>query len=81
MTVAGMAFGLKIAESATEVRYGFGETPAADEGVLVIPIDDLDAWYVEGVDHRPLAAEWALVKVLRVHRKEGVWPDRAAFYG
>ena len=50
------------------------ETVAADEGVLVIPVDDADTWYVEGV-------EWALIKVLRLHRNEGVWPDRAAFYG
>lgn len=78
--MAGMAFGRKVAESATEVRYAFGETPVADEGVLVIPFEDLDAWYVEGTQDRPISAQWALVKVLRLHRREGGWPEKAAFY-
>ena len=90
--MAGMAFARRVGESATEVRYAFGATPAADEGVLVIPVADVDAWRVEGADDesdvrrddrpddRPLSARWALLKVLRMYRKEGRWPERAAFY-
>ncbi len=82
--MAGMAFARKVAESGVEVRYAFGATPEADEGVLVIPLADLDAWRVEGSDAGPdgwpVSARWALVKVLRVHREEGRWPGTAAFY-
>lgn len=82
--MAGTAFARmlteSVTESVTEVRYAFGATPEADEGVLVVPVADPDAWYVEGTHERPVTAQWALLAVLRRHRREGRWPAQAAFH-
>ncbi|UJP39838.1 hypothetical protein [Cellulomonas palmilytica] len=77
--MGGVAYGRKVDESPDEVRYAFGATPELGEGVLVVPVADLDAWCVQGSPERPLSAQWVLVKALRVRRTSGRWPERVAF--
>jgi hypothetical protein len=76
-----MAFGHKESETADKVRYAFGASADDPEaGVLVIPVADLEAWYVEGRKDRPMSAQRVFGKACRIHRDSGDWPEWASFY-
>jgi hypothetical protein len=75
-----MGFGRKVREDGDSVRYEFGVDPAVVEGVLVVPVADVDSWYVQGSDDRPFTAQIVLHKALRLHRRDRAWPVDASFY-
>ena len=77
-----LVHGRKVRESATEVAYSFGFEAHAPDGVLVIPVDDVAAWSVEGSDAhpRPVAARRVMAKAYRLRCAEGSWPDDASIY-
>lgn len=62
------------------MAYAFGDTPDASEGVLVIPLDDVDAWRVEGRDGEAFGARRVFQKALRRQRATGSWPLDATHY-
>jgi hypothetical protein len=76
-----MAYGRKVAETADEVRYAFGESEGDPEaGVLVIPVADPESWYVDGREGHPRAAQRVFGKAARLRRQAGEWPEWASFY-
>lgn len=77
--MGAVAYGRKVREDGASVSYTFGIEPASPEGVLVIPVADPDAWYVEGGEARPVAALRVLGKAVRTFRSSGSWPDVVAF--
>ena len=78
--MAGMAYGKKLSEDPSVVRYAFGPSPSEVHGVLVVPVDDVDSWYVEQATDRPTYARWVFSKVYRLWSSSGTWPDDARFY-
>ena len=77
-----LVHGRKVRESATEVAYSFGFEPDVPDGVLVIPVDDVQAWYVEGSDAhpKPVGARRIMAKAYRLRCAQGSWPDDASFH-
>ncbi|HYQ74681.1 hypothetical protein [Cellulomonas sp.] len=73
-------YGRRVAEDGGVVRYAFGTGPDAVDGILVIPLDDPDRWYVEGREDRPVLARNVLHAALRSRRREGAWPRDASFF-
>jgi hypothetical protein len=73
-------FGRKLSEDVDVVLYSFGVDPEVVEGVLVIPLTDIDSWYVDGSDDRPSTARNVLHKALRVHQRDGTWLVDASYY-
>ena len=73
--------GRKVRQSATEVAYSFGFEADAPDGVLVIPVDDVAAWYVDGSDAypSPVAARRVMAKAYRLRCAEGSWPEDVTF--
>ncbi len=74
------AYGFKVAETATEVRYEIREDPDGEpHGVLVIDkAHPTDAWRVEGEHASTGLASRVAAKVRRRHLSTGLWPERAA---
>lgn len=68
-----MACGRKVREDERSVAYAFGTSPEdADGGVLVIPVDDVEAWYVDGAaDARPPSARRVAGKAVRLRERCG----------
>lgn len=77
--MGAVAYGRKVREDDESVSYTFAIEPAAPEGVLVIPVVDPDAWYVDGSDARPTAALRVLGKAVLTFRRSGSWPEVVAF--
>ncbi|WP_431837136.1 hypothetical protein [Cellulomonas sp. Y8] len=73
-------FGRLLSEGADVARYEFGPEPSSVRGVLVIPLDDPEQWYVEGQEERSVLARNVLHKALRLRRRDGVWPRDASFF-
>ena len=73
-------YGRRVAEDDRAVRYAFGAGPDEIDGILVIPVDDPDGWYVEGREDRPVVARNVLHTALRWRRREGAWPRDASFF-
>lgn len=78
--MAVIVYGRKVREDAAEVAYSYGSAPDAPEGVLVIPVGDVDAWHVEGQEGEPFGARRVFQKALRGHRATGAWPQDASHY-
>ncbi|VTR76660.1 hypothetical protein [Cellulomonas hominis] len=78
--MATMGFGRLVGENSQTVRYEFGPNPESIEGILVIPLDDPDQWYVDGSDRKPVLARNVLHKALRLQRRDGAWPRNASFF-
>lgn len=78
--MGAIAYGRKLREDAAAVACSFGITPQDPEGVLVIPLHDLDAWYVEGQDRTPFEASRVFAKAVRLRGATGRWPDEAMFF-
>lgn len=78
--MAVSAYGLKVVESAVEVRYEVrrDDPRAAPNGVLVIskasPRDD---WKVEGEGSSVDLASIVGIRVLQLFEETGEWPERA----
>lgn len=77
--MGAVAYGRKVREDEASVSYTFGVEPVSPEGVLIIPVTDPDAWYVDGSEARPAAAQRVLGKAVRTFRSSGRWPDAVAF--
>jgi hypothetical protein len=75
-----MAYGTKLSEDSNAVRYTFGPSPSDVRGVLVVPVDDMDSWFVEQATDRPMHARWVFSTIYRLWRSSGTWPEVAAFY-
>ncbi len=73
-------YGRRVAEDGRTVRYAFGAGPGKIDGILVIPVDDPDGWFVEGREDRPVVARNVLHKALRSRRRAGEWPRDASFF-
>lgn len=77
--MGAVAYGRRVREDRTSVSYTFGIEPGSPDGVLVVPVADPDAWYVDGSDERPAAALRVLGKAVRTFRSTGGWPESVAF--
>ncbi len=78
--MALIVHGRKLREDAGEVAYSYGSAPEASEGVLVIPVDDVEAWRVDGQEGHPFGARRVFQKALREQRATGAWPEDASHY-
>lgn len=72
-------WGRKVGETPTTVSYAFGDGPDAVRGVVVIPVDDVDACHLEGGTREDLGPDGAAVcgKAVRTFRASGAWPQDA----
>lgn len=77
--MGAVAYGRKVREDDERVSYTFGVGPTSPAGVLVVPVTDPDAWYVEGSSARPVAALRVLGKAVRTFRSTGGWPETVVF--
>lgn len=78
--MAAIVYGRKLREDAEQVAYSFGRAPDTSEGILVIPVENIDAWYVEGHEGESVSARRILQKAVRLQRRTGSWPEDASFY-
>jgi len=79
--MAFMAYAHQLSKTPEAIRYDYGMTEDDPErGVLVIPLTDPEAWYMEGRTDRP----WGAGKVVRrawVRREQtGEWPAEASVF-
>lgn len=80
--MAIIVYGRNVRESAAEVAYTFGDDPNEASGVVVIPLDDVEAWYVEGVERgrEPFGAKRVAGKAYAMHSRTGAWPEDGSYY-
>lgn len=75
------AFGLKVSETETEVRYEVrrDDPNGEPDGILVIGKDDpREHWWVEGPGASRALASKVGGRVFELFAQSGRWPDRAA---
>ncbi|MBX9245985.1 hypothetical protein ICW40_14345 [Actinotalea ferrariae] len=77
--MAAVAYGSKVHTDDATVRYTFSVDPAVPEGEVVIPVDDVDGWRVDGREDKPSAARYVVMKAYREWSRTGEWPERVAF--
>lgn len=79
--MAARAFGLLLSANVTEARYDYGLTEDDPErGVLVIPVEDPAAWWVEGVNAHPVFAGSVAGKAVTAFQRTGEWPANASIH-
>jgi hypothetical protein len=79
--MAFLAYGRRLSVDATHVRYDYGLTeddPA--RGVLVIPVADPEAWFMEGRDDHPRGAARVAGKAALHHERTGEWLENASYF-
>ncbi|GAA3805628.1 hypothetical protein [Cellulomonas soli] len=77
--MAIVAFGHRLSISTDAVRYEFGLTADdPDRGVVVIPLDDAEAWFVEDRADRPVSAKKVVGRAWLQHERTGEWPEWAS---
>ncbi|WP_155856096.1 hypothetical protein [Cellulomonas sp. URHD0024] len=79
--MAFMAFGRRLSLDSTHVRYDYGLNEADPaRGVLVIPIMDPSAWFMEGRDDRPGGAARVAGRAALHHERTGERPENASVF-
>lgn len=79
--MASSAYGELIFNDGEVVVYRFATKPGMWEGVLEIPVRDVQAWHIHGRQEPggPMAASAVMMKAVRRYREAGTWPSRVAF--
>lgn len=78
--MAAQAFGILLSVDETTARYDYGmREDDPQRGILVIPVSDPNAWYMEGREDRPHWAGTVVSRALYLRQQTGEWPKNASF--
>ncbi len=79
--MAARAFAVRLHADDRQARYDYGiDEQDPGRGVLVIPVDDPDGWFIDGRDDRPRMAGVVTAKAWREFRRSGEWPENASVF-
>ncbi len=79
--MASAAYGRLVSADDEHARYDYGMGPDDPRrGVLVIPMWNPEAWFMEGRDDRPRMAGSVVARAVRGFESTGAWPEWASIF-
>lgn len=79
--MASAAYGRLVSADDEDARCDYGMGPDDPRrGVLVIPVRDPEAWFIEGRDDRPRPAGSVMARAVRGFESTGTWPEWASIF-